>query len=393
MDSKRSIAAILLSGLLMVCSFSFGQQALWGSDEIVSPEVGPDNRVTFRLHAPKASEVKVFGDWLPAEGWIPGSALLTKGENGVWTHTTDPVPSELYSYWFQVDGVRCNDPGNVYLIRDVSSMFNIFITGGGKGDLYSVNNVPHGTVARRWYKSPTLGMDRRITIYTPAGYEASNNDYPVLYLLHGMGGDEEAWISLGRTAQILDNLIAQGKAQPMIVVMTNGNAAQEAAPGESSLGLIKPTMRLPNTMDGTFESSFPDVIQFVESNYRVKPEKSQRAIAGLSMGGFHSLHISRYYPNTFDYIGLFSAAILPSQDVASKVYENFEKTLKKQSEDGYKLYWIAMGKTDFLYEGSVHFRKRLDELDIKYTYVESEGGHTWSNWRDYLTEFTQLIFK
>jgi enterochelin esterase-like enzyme len=393
MKKNKTIAITILCCLLLISSFTRGQQALWGNDEIISPEVHSDNTVTFRLHAPAANEVKVFGDWIPAEGRMPGSSKLTKDKEGVWTHTTNPLPSELYSYWFTVDGVRCSDPGNVYLIRDVSSMFNVFITGGEKGDLYSVGKVPHGTVARRWYNSPTLGFYRRITIYTPPGYESSLNHYPVLYLLHGMGGDEEAWISLGRTAQILDNLIAQEKAIPMIVVMTNGNVVQEAAPGESSLGLFKPTMRLPNTMDGTFESSFPDVIKFIESNYRVKPEKSQRAIAGLSMGGFHSLHISRYYPNTFDYIGLFSAAVLPNQNVTSKIYENFEETLKKQSENGYKLYWIGMGKTDFLYDGGVQFRKKLDDIGMNYTYVESEGGHTWSNWRDYLGQFVQLIFQ
>jgi len=208
-----------------------------------------------------------------------------------------------------------------------------------------------------------------------------------------MGGDEEAWIALGRTSQILDNLIAQGKAKPMIVVMTNGNVAQEAAPGESNLGLYKPTMQLPNTMDGKFEETFPDVIKFVESNYRVKAEKSGRAIAGLSMGGYHSLHISRYYPNMFDYVGLFSAAIIPNEKATSKVYENFDSTLETQMKNGYKLYWIGMGKTDFLYKSGEEYRARLDKIGMKYTYVETEGGHTWTNWRVYLSEFAPLLFK
>jgi len=236
-------------------------------------------------------------------------------------------------------------------------------------------------------------MRRCITIYTPPGYENNNEKYPVLYLLHGMGGDEEAWIALGRTAQIIDNLIAQGKAQPMIVVMPNGNAAQEAAPGESSLGMYKPTMQLPNTMDGTYENSFKDIISFVESNYRVKAEKSNRAIAGLSMGGFHSLHISRFYPNTFDYVGLFSAAIMPDEKVKSKVYENFDETLSAQMNNGVQLYWIGIGKTDFLYQANVDYRKKLDNMDFKYTYIETEGGHTWDNWRKYLSEFATQIFQ
>ena len=264
---------------------------------------------------------------------------------------------------------------------------------GDKGNLYKVNKVAHGTVARRWYNSPGNGMERRMTIYTPAGYETSKAKYPVLYLLHGMGGDEEAWIALGRTSQILDNLIAQGKAKPMIVVMTNGNVSQEAAPGESTLGMYKPTFQLPNTMDGKFEETFTDVIKFIEGNYRVKAEKSGRAIAGLSMGGFHSLHISRYYPNTFDYVGLFSAAIMADAKVTSKVYENVDSTLKAQMKNGYKLYWIGIGKADFLYKNVTEYRAKLDGMGMKYTYRESEGGHTWTNWRTYLSEFAPLLFK
>jgi len=372
---------------------AISQQALWGAAGIVSPEVKEDKTVTFRFLAPDAKEVKISGDWMPAEGWTPGSVVMTKDDKGLWSYTTAALPSDLYGYSFSVDGLKTTDPNNVYLIRDVASLTNVFIVSGGKADLYKVNKVPHGTVSRRWYDSPSLGMTRRIIIYTPAGYETGKEKYPVLYLLHGMGGDEEAWIALGRTSQILDNLIAQGKAKPMIVVMTNGNVAQEAAPGESSLGFYKPTFQLPNTMDGKFEETFPDVIKFIEGNYRVKADKANRAIAGLSMGGYHSLHISRYYPNTFDYVGLFSAAILPDQKITSKVYENIDSTLKTQLKNGYKLYWIGVGKADFLYKNVSDYRAKLDGMGMKYTYRESEGGHTWTNWRVYLSEFTPLLFK
>jgi enterochelin esterase-like enzyme len=383
----------ILTGILILTSMAVSaQQALWGANEIVSPEVNADNSVTFRFQAENAKEVKLSGDWMPAEGWTPGSAAMTKGEKGVWSYTTAVLPSELYSYFFLVDGLKCTDPNNVYLIRDVASVTNVFIIGKGQADLYMINKVPHGTVARRWYDSPGNGMARRLTIYTPPGYETSKDKYPVLYLLHGMGGDEEAWIALGRTAEILDNLIAQGKAKPMLVVMTNGNVAQEAAPGESSLGFYKPTFQLPNTMDGKFEETFPDVIKFIENNYRVKAEKSARAIAGLSMGGYHSLHISRYYPNTFDYVGLFSAAIMANDQVKSKVYENFDATLEAQMKNGLKLYWIGIGKADFLYKAVTDYRAKLDKMGMKYTYVETEGGHTWRNWRVYLSEFTPLLF-
>jgi enterochelin esterase family protein len=386
--------------ILIACLFllnagfsAIAQQALWGGTEIVSPEIKSDNTVTFRLQAPNAKEVKITGDWLPAQGWMPGSETMTRDEKGLWSYTSAPISSDLHSYSFIVDGLKCTDPNNVYLIRDVASVFNVFIVGGGNADLYKVNKVPHGTVARRWYDSPGLGITRRITIYTPPGYENGKEKYPVLYLLHGMGGDEEAWIALGRTSQIMDNLIAKGKARQMIVVMSNGNVVQEAAPGESSLGFYKPTMQLPHSMDGKFEETFPDIIKFVENNYRVDAKKSGRAIAGLSMGGFHSLHISRIYPNTFDYVGLFSAAILPNEKEPSKVYTDIDQTLNAQMKNGYKLYWIGIGKADFLYKYNQDYRARLDKMGMKYVFRESEGGHTWTNWRTYLSEFVPLLFK
>jgi len=261
------------------------------------------------------------------------------------------------------------------MIRDVASVTSVFIIGGGRADLYQVNDVPHGTVARRWYDSPTLDKSRRITIYTPPDYEAGTAKYPVFYLLHGAGGDEEAWIALGRTAQILDNLIAQGKAQPMIVVMTNGNAGQKAAPGESERGMYKPSLWGETRMDGAFETAFPDVMKFVENNYRTLNTKSGRAIAGLSMGGFHSLYISTNYPDQFDYVGLFSAAIMPQQGVSSKIYDNLDEKLKIQFSQKPKLYWIAIGTTDFLFQANTDFRKILDENNYLYTYYETGEGH------------------
>ncbi|WP_374164384.1 esterase [Arcticibacter sp. MXS-1] len=380
----------------------FAQQALWGGQDIVSPEIHSDNSVTFRVYAPEAQKIQVTGDFLPpreidtqvgkTEG--PGVADLLKGSNGVWEYkTAAPLSPELYSYSLIVDGVKTTDPNNVYMIRDVATVQNVFMIGGGRGDLYKTNKVPHGTVARRWYSSPTLKMERRLTVYTPPGYESGNKRYPVFYLLHGMGGDEEAWIALGRTAQIMDNLIAQGKASPMIVVMTNGNAVQEAAPGESSLNFYKPTFQLPKTMEGSMEQSFPDVVNFIDNSYRTVKSKQGRAIAGLSMGGFHSLHISKQYPDMFDYVGLFSAAIMPGKDVKSPVYSNMEEKLKVQFEKKPKLYWIGIGKTDFLYQANTDYRKMLDARNYKYVYYESEGGHIWRNWRIYLSEFAPLLFK
>ncbi len=377
----------------MLPLLTFAQQSLWDGGPITSPEINPDNSVTFRFLAPDAKEVKVSGDW-SGQDWVPVTALMTKDEKGLWTYTSEKLSPELYSYSFIVDGVQCNDPNNVYSVRDVATVLNVFIVGGGQADLFKVNNVAHGTVARRWYNSPGNGMMRRITIYTPTGYENSGKKkYPVLYLLHGMGGDEEAWMALGRTSQILDNLIAQGKAVPMIVVMPNGNMSQEAAPGESSRGFYKPVFQLPKTMDGKMEETFIDIMKFVESNYRVINKKEGRAIAGLSMGGFHSCHISRYYPNAFDYVGLFSPAILPDEKASSKVYADLDATLAKQRDNGYELYWIAIGKTDFLYKTVADYRAKLDAMKMPYEYRESERGHIWANWRIYLSEFVPRLFR
>ncbi|MDV7045031.1 esterase [Bacteroides cellulosilyticus] len=394
MKRLTALTVALLIGVTM-----FAQQALWGTAPVVSPEIHDNNTVTFRFKAPKAVRVQLTGDFLPvqknAKFETPGIVDLKEGQEGVWEYTTpEPLKPELYSYSFIVDGLRMNDPANVYLIRDVSTLTNVFIIGGDRADFYKVNPVPHGTVSRIWYDSPALGLERRMTVYTPAGYETSGKRYPVLYLLHGMGGDEEAWISLGRTAQILDNhLIAQGKAKPMIVVMPNGNASQEAAPGESSRGMVPPTMQLPKTMEGSYEQAFPEIVKFIDKNYRTIKSKSGRAIAGLSMGGFHSLHISKQYPDMFNYIGLFSAAIMPNKEVSSLIYENMEEKLKVQFDKNPALYWIAIGKTDFLYKANEEYRKLLDEKGYKYTYYESDEGHIWKNWRIYLTEFVPMLFR
>ena len=387
-NSIKSIVAICMMVLLMPVA-ALAQQALWGGSKLVSPEIHENKTVTFRIKAPKAVKVQVLGDFLSK-----GVADLVENKEGVWEYTTpEPLAPELYSYAFVVDGLKVNDPNNVYMIRDVATVNNIFIVGGERADLYKVNKVPHGSVSKVWYHSPSLGIDRRMTVYTPAGYETSGKRYPVFYLLHGMGGDENAWSELGRAAQILDNLIAQGKAEPMIVVMTNGNADLEAAPGESSLGYMPPTTRLGKTMEGSFETHFPEVVKFIDKNYRTKANKKNRAIAGLSMGGFHSLHISKQYPDMFDYVGLFSAAIMPGKNATSPIYKDMEGKLKLQFAKKPALYWIAIGKTDFLYKANREYRKLLDEKGYPYEYFENEDGHIWRNWRIYLTEFTPKLFK
>ena len=395
--------SLIAAGLLVMAGAN-AQQALWGGAKVVSPEVNPDNTVTFRLLAPEAEVVQVTGDFLATQKMevpnfgevdVPGVVDLVKGEDGVWSFTTaEPLNPELYMYSFIVDGLRMMDPSNVYMIRDVATVTNVFLIDGDRAHYYKVNDVPHGTVSRVWYESPGLDKKRRMTIYTPPGYEDSNDSYPVFYLLHGAGGDEEAWIALGRTAQILDNLIAEGKAEPMIVVMTNGNPSQEAAPGETSQGFIQPGMDVSRMNAGEFETSFPDVVNYVDKHYRTKADKAHRAIAGLSMGGFHSLHTSKLYPDLFDYVGLFSAAIFPFEGRDSApVYQDFEGKLATQFEKNPKLYWIAIGDKDFLYQDNVKYREMLDSKGYPYVYYETPDGHIWKNWRIYLTEFAPQLFK
>lgn len=398
---KNQTTLLLVFAILFININTYSQQALWGGQQIVSPEIHQDNSVTFRLFAPEVTAVQITGDFLPPEKMqtpygemdIPGKAELTKDEKGIWSFTTNSLNPELYGYSFIVDGLTIADPNNPFLIRDVGTVTNIFLISGEQANLYKVNDIPHGTVAKRWYYSPGLKMNRRLTIYTPPGYEQSSEKFPVLYLLHGAGGDEEAWMELGRTSQIMDNLINQGKATPMLIVMPNGNVIQDAAPGEGRDGFYKPQFMLPKQMDGTYEENFMDIVNFIDTNYKVIADKEHRAIAGLSMGGYHSMHISRYFPNTFDYVGLFSAAFVPREGITSKVYENIEETLKTQKENGCKLYWISIGKTDFLYDANKEFRQKLDEIGMEYLYSESEGGHIWRNWRVYLSDFVPLLFK
>lgn len=391
----KKIFFILFLGLIF-CSLN-AQQDLFNENPVISPEINDDHTVTFRLEAPDASAVSVTGSLDANNAFANITYELQKGDDGIWTFTTPVLPSEFYRYYFSVDDVRTVDPANAHAIRDVANISNVFLIEDGIADLYKVNDVPHGTVTFRWYDSPGNNKMRRLAIYTPAGYENNEKEYPVLYLLHGVGGDEEAWLGSGRESQIMDNLIAQGNAEPMIVVMTNGNVSQEAAPGKGSDGFVKPTFMLPNTMDGKFEETFIDVMKFVENNYRTIDTKEGRAIAGLSMGGFHTANISLYYPNTFDYIGLFSSAlgVQPMGNTSSPVYGNQDEKLKQQMKNGYKLYWMGMGVDDMpmIYNGNKDFRKKMDDIGMKYEYVETEGGHTWNNWRQYLSVFAQKLFK
>jgi len=407
----KKILSIALCAIYAVSAVA--QEKLFQGANVQSPVVNADGTVTFNLFAPKAIKVEVTGDFLPTTkievpgfGTVeqPGVAQLTEGKDGIWSYTTSKLAPELYSYTFNIDGMTgVKDPANIYVNRDIVSFSNIFIVSekqGDKGDIYRVNEVKHGNLSKVWYDSPTLKMQRRMTIYTPAGYDKGSN-YPVLYLMHGAGGDENAWSELGRAAQILDNLIAKGKAKPMIVVMPNGNTDCQAAPGEWSRGMYQPTFMgsVNQKSIATMDESFMDIVKYVESHYKVAKNKKNRAICGLSMGGGHTFATSKRYPDTFNYIGLFSAGLHISGDRTKSFYQLLQENTEVQKQlarlfaSKPALYWIAIGKTDFLYQQNSDLRKYLDEKGYPYEYLETDGGHIWRNWRIYLTEFAQKIFK
>lgn len=381
---------VLLSLCIIAAPVMQAQEALGFRPDVSSPVVNDSRTVTFNIRAPHADTVRVAGTFSP----VP--LTMSKDAEGVWTATTDTLPSDLYSYWFDVDGVRTLDPANAYVMRDIASLTNIMVVPGGAGDIMIARDVPHGNVAKVWYDSPSLGMERRMTVYTPAGYdESSDRRYPVLYLLHGMGGDEDAWSELGRAPIILDNLIASGQAVPMIVVMPNGNASQEAAPGQTPEGLYKTDMMRSVSPKGAIENSFPDIVEYVDSHYRTVPDKAHRAIAGLSMGGGHSWAVSRKYPDMFDYVGLFSAAVRWNGGGVEPQApdKEFADAAALQFATPPALYWIAIGKDDFLYQLNEMYRAFLDNNGWEYVYYETPGGHTWKNWRDYLIAFAPMLFK
>lgn len=341
------------------------------NNRIVSPEIS-ESGVTFRMKADYAIVVSLQTSWLDKP------VAMERGEGNVWAVTVDLPYAEIHTYNFIVDGVAVNDPLNYFVQRDGTRYLNMLTVPGERTANYG--EASHrGTVSYKWYDSSILGINRRLTVYTPYGYEQNPKaKYPVLYLLHGAGGDEEAWTSMGRAAQILDNLIEKGLAKPMIVVMPNGNPGQQAA---QTLGL--PQKDIPRTQNNAYvESLCTEIVPFIEKEFRAIPKASSRAIAGLSMGGGHTVSAVSLYPAMFDYICPLSAAGSLSDEAA--------QALKK---DGYKLFWLACGDTDFILRNSNAIDESLTKNGLEHTYYHSDGGHTWANWRLYLNTFAQLLFK
>jgi enterochelin esterase family protein len=377
-----------------------------------SPEIHPDHSVTFRLAAPDATEVTLNGSWDNGT-----DVKMTKDESGVWSTTVGPLAPQLWGYWFMVDGVKALDPNNGETQRDGARYDNLLMISGPESEWWDFKDVPHGTVQAVWYPSPTLKQaSRRLMVYTPPGYESGTTKYPVLYLLHGGGGDEEAWLTMGRANIIMDNLIAAGKARPMIVVMPNGNAtqtvtqglgygptparqavqapapppvqaAQAAQAGAGRAGAAGGRGRGPQPYAGSYpESLVKDVIPFVEKRFRVVAAKDDRAIAGLSMGGGHTVAATNNNPGTFGYIGVFSAG-------ARTADEAFQKQLDAVKAGGVTFYWLGAGTTDMARDGTVALSELVKQEGMPTSYREIPGRHYWFLWRDFLAHYAQVAFQ
>jgi enterochelin esterase family protein len=390
---------------------------------IVSPEILPDKKVTFRLLAPKADTVVLNGNWDMGTN-IP----MTKDEAGVWSVTVGPLGEQLWGYSFNVDGVKVMDPGNGEYQRDGQRYDNLLMITGPASDAWTFKpDIPHGTVAAVWYPSTILKQPgRRMYVYTPPGYESSTAKYPVFYLLHGGGGDEDAWVNMGRANIILDNLIAAGKAKPMIVVIPNGNATQivsqgyaygptppvravvapapppvqaaqgrgaqpgapapGAAPAPAPAPGAAPAPRPPQVYAGSYPNSLvAEIIPFIEKHYRVLPGKDNRAIAGLSMGGGHTVMATNNNPDVFGWIGVWSAG---GQDTPE-----FAAALTRVKDAGVKHYWIGVGTTDFALKGSETLRQVAEKVGLPMSYHTAPGAHFWFIWRQFLSEFAPILFR
>ena len=401
-------ASLLLAGILSA------QAPRQGPSPVSSPEILPDGRVTFRLLAPEATSVSVTGDW---PGGIESTTTpMAKDDKGVWSVTVGPLKPEFWIYTFSVNGVTTLDPRNVNTRRNTIRIENTLLVPGPESADYMVNAVPHGTVSLQWYPSPTVNATRRAYVYTPAGYETGTDRYPVLYLLHGGSGDEDAWSSCGRATQILDNLIAQGRARPMVVVMPNANITRIAAPD-----LVPAPASLPANQDpGRFrkfpESLVKDLIPFIDKTYRTLTDREHRAIAGLSVGGAQAMYAAFNNLDLFAWVAAFSGGypvmpgaainVAPPPNAASLKGPDITKSLDPakfaalmpqldaSANDRLQLLYISIGTADTLQETHKVVKQVLKDKGVKYTLMEFPGYiHEWPVWRVTLKDLLPRLFQ
>lgn len=324
--------------------------------------------------APKANEVSVSGDF------ARGAQPMQKDEKGLWSVTVGPLEPAIYNYRFAVDGVRNVDPNNPYIQAGLEMSFSLVEVPGDTPMFYDPRPVPHGTVHVHWYQSASLRLFRSVYIYTPPDYERQMGKYPVLYLLHGGGDTESAWVTIGRANIILDNLIADGKAKPMIVVMPFGFAQPALGFGPVSAKWSSITADL-----------LGDVMPMVDKAYRTSGRPEDRAIAGLSMGAEQALNIGFNHLDVFRWIGFFSNGVSSEAGTEKRYADIFSDPVAANRK--IKLLWIACGKSDSLFADAERLTELLRKHEIKHTFVTSEGAHTWRNWRNYLNQFAPLLFQ
>lgn len=364
----------LIGFLLTITIYTYGQpQRL----EVISPQINADNSVTFRYLAPHAKEVKLNAQFLKAH------LAMAKDSSGVWSVTTGPVKPDMYPYCFIVDGISVADPRNSVVFPNEGFQNSVVEITGSSPLVHTLQDVPHGTVSYQYYNSAELGI-RPVVIYTPPGYaEDSKTTYPVLYLLHGTTDTEETWTKVGRANVILDNLIAQGKSKPMIIVMPYGRAYPVISKSSGSL------RNWENLQE--FKKDFiNNLVPFVEQNYRIKKGKDNRAIAGFSGGGGTSLYLGLNNPEMFSWVCGFAPGMLKDE------FERNNETIfgnPAKANQRLRLFWIGVGKEDFLYNVNSDYMKILDEKGIKHEKFISEGGHTWMNCKLYLATIAQKLFK
>ncbi|MBN1123673.1 MAG: hypothetical protein JXA82_01600 [Sedimentisphaerales bacterium] len=375
--SKAAFLVLLVFLLNSITMAQFGRSA---GPRVVSPEVSSDGKVTFRILAPKAEEVKLTGSDIPGLGQ---GADMTKNDEGVWEVTLGPIESGAYRYNFNVDSVSVIDPRNPATSESNMNTWSLVYVPGS--DFMDTREVPHGAVAEVTYYSNSLKRFRRMHVYTPAGYESGKGQYPVFYLLHGAFDCDDSWTSVGRAGFILDNLIAAGKAKPMVVVMPAGHT------GAFSFGQPR------SNVDPFIQDFQNDIRPYIEKNYRVYTDRSHRAIAGLSMGGGHTINIAIPNLGDYAYIGVFSSGIfsLGRQQSDDPTWEeqNKEKLDDSELKKGLKLFWFATGKEDFLVRTSQATVELFKKHGFGVVYKETEGAHTWINWRNYLNEFAPQLFQ
>ena len=348
-----------------------------------SAEQLPDGRVTFRICAPDATAVGVGSsdnEDISPNSFMGGTGrAMTKDDKGLWSVTTaKPLAPDTYRYFFFVNGVRVPDPAAREYSLERQNIDSLIEVTGPAGEFQTYrNNIPHGAVAKIDYWSEPLGMVRRMHVYTPPGYEKDSKSYPVLYLVHGAGDSDQSWGSVGRANNILDNLIAAGKAKPMIIVMPNGHTPDR--PGNGMANMLQNT---------DFRDDFLKVvIPYIDSHYRTIANANNRAMAGLSMGGAHTIANGLPHPELFHYIGIFS---IPG---GGEAYEKANDAALKQAAQAMKLVYYAYGREDFVVRNPKQLTDTLDKYHIKYTKHESAGGHTWINWREYLNDFAPRLFR